>query len=260
MITVNTRRRLAVPDMQRHYICVLKYDPRLCQSRTQALRLKFSARTRLEGVLKIMEKKKLRVTFNAPVTLTFVIICFVSLVLGWLTDDFTTDLLFSVYRSSLLSPFTYVRFIGHVFGHASFEHFLANMTTLLLIAPLLEEKYGAGNIIFVILTTALTTGILSFLLFPNVQLLGASGVVFAFILLSSITGVKEGEIPLTFILVAVIYLGEQVVEGILIEDDISNFGHIIGGVCGSVIGYYLNKGKGGKQTPAIDAGDHFTYY
>ncbi len=194
-------------------------------------------------------KKKLKVTFNAPITLMFVLVCFASLILGYLTDGFTTNLLFSVYRSSLFSPFTYVRFIGHVFGHANFEHFLGNMMTLLIIAPLLEEKYGSGNILFVILTTALTTGVLSFILFPNVQLLGASGVVFAFILLSSITSVKEGEIPLTFILVAVIYLGEQVYDGLFIDDDVSNFGHILGGICGSVIGYQLNKGKGGPTAP-----------
>lgn len=211
--------------------------------------------------------KKPKVTFNAPVTLTFVMVCFAALILGYITKGWTTNHLFSVYRSSLFSPLTYVRFIGHVFGHASFEHFLGNMMTLLIIAPLLEEKYGSSSIMLVILTTAATTGILSFLLFPNVQLLGASGVVFAFILLSSITSVKEGEIPLTFILVAVIYLGEQVYEGIFIDDNISNFGHILGGICGSVIGYFLNRdGVSGSNTGkptntgSTSSNNNYTYY
>ena len=193
--------------------------------------------------------KKFKVTFNAPVTLMFVAVCFAALILGYITGGWTTHHLFSVYRSSLLSPLTYVRFFGHVFGHANWDHFLGNMMTLLIIAPLLEEKYGSVNVLWVILATAGVTGVLSFLLFPNVQLLGASGVVFAFILLSSITSVVEGEIPLTFILVAVIYLGQQVYDGLFVVDNISNFGHIIGGVCGSVIGYKLNKGKGAKSQP-----------
>ncbi|MBQ1388391.1 MAG: rhomboid family intramembrane serine protease [Clostridia bacterium] len=199
-------------------------------------------------------KKKLRITFNAPVTLTFTGICLAALILNYITKGFTNDLLFSVYRSSMLNPFTYFRFIGHVFGHADFDHFIGNMMTLLIIAPLLEEKYGSANIILVILTTALSTGILSFILFPNIQLLGASGVVFAFILLSSITDVHEGEIPMTFILVAVLYLGQQILSGIFIDDNISNFGHFLGGTCGSIIGFKLNSRKG--LTPPTDT----TYY
>ena len=70
---------------------------------------------------------------------------------------------------------------------------------------------------------------------------GASGVVFAFIILASFTGFKEGEIPLTFILVAVIFIGQQVYEGIAVQDNISNMAHIIGGIIGAVLGYLLNK-------------------
>ena len=54
---------------------------------------------------------------------------------------------------------------------------------------------------------------------------------------------EEGSIPLTFILVAVLYIGEQIYQGVFIDDDVSNFTHILGGVCGAVLGYYLNKGK-----------------
>ena len=66
---------------------------------------------------------------------------------------------------------------------------------------------------------------------------------FAFILLASFTGFKEGEIPLTFILVAVIYIGQQVIQGLFISDNVSNMGHIIGGVIGSIAGFGLNKNR-----------------
>lgn len=188
--------------------------------------------------------KKIKVTFNAPVTLWFVILCFGALVLNIVTKGWANNALFSVYRSPLYNPLTYVRFVGYAFGHASWDHYLGNMVTLLLVGPLLEEKYGSRKLAIVMLFTAVITGILSFIIFPHVQLLGASGIVFAFILLASITGVKEGEIPLTFILVAAVYLGEQVYQGVFMVDNVSNFGHIIGGLCGSLIGYLLNKGSG----------------
>lgn len=186
-------------------------------------------------------KSKLKISFNSPVIIGFSAICLAALILSFITGGRTNDLLFSVYRAPMTSPFTYLRFIGHVFGHADMAHFMGNMTLILVIGPLLEEKYGSRNIVWVILITALVTGIVHFLLFPHVALLGASGVVFAFILLSSFTGIREGEIPLTFILVAVIYIGEQIYQGIFVADNISNLTHIIGGVVGSVIGYKLNK-------------------
>lgn len=150
---------------------------------------------------------------------------------------------FSVYRSSLLDPLTYVRFVGHVFGHAGWEHFLGNIMLILVVGPLLEEKYGSADLLFVILATALVTGIANFALFPRIQLLGASGVVFALILLSSFTSMKEGEIPLTFILVAALYIGQQVYQGIFVNDNVSNLTHILGGLVGAGLGYVMNKDK-----------------
>lgn len=114
---------------------------------------------------------------------------------------------------------------------------------ILVVGPLLEEKYGSANMLFVILATALVTGIVHFLLFPRVQLLGASGVVFALILLSSFTSIKEGTIPLTFILVTVIYIGGQIYSGLFEQDNISNLTHILGGFVGAGLGYVMNKNR-----------------
>ena len=187
--------------------------------------------------------KSLRIVFNSPVVLTFSLICLAALLLGKMTGGASTKLLFSVYRSSLADPFTYLRFIGHVFGHANWEHFIGNITLLLVIGPMLEEKYGSSNILFVILTTALVTGIVNFNLFPHVQLLGASGVVFAFILLTSFSSFKEGTIPVTFILVAIIYIGGQLYDAVFVRDNISNLTHILGGCVGSALGYVMEKNK-----------------
>lgn len=187
--------------------------------------------------------KKIRLSFNSPVILGFTLACFIVLILDKVTGSASTRAFFSVYRSSLASPFTYIRFFGHVLGHASWDHFFGNIMMLLVVGPLLEEKYGSANILFVILATALVTGVINFIFFPHVQLLGASGVVFAFILLASLTSIEEEKIPLTFILVALIYIGQQVYDGLFIRDNVSNLTHILGGIVGSDLGYVMNKNK-----------------
>lgn len=186
---------------------------------------------------------KLRLSFNSPVILGFTILCFGALLLNWLTKGYTNNLLFSTYRSSLMNPLTYVRFFGHVAGHAGWDHFMGNIMLLLVIGPLLEEKYGSANILFVILSAALVTGVINYIFFPHIQLLGASGVVFAFILLSPFTGVKEGTIPITLILVAVIYIGQQIYEGIFIQNNVANLTHILGGLVGAGLGIVMHKNK-----------------
>lgn len=184
-------------------------------------------------------KKQLRISFNAPVILLYVAGCFAAWFLSKATGGATNTQFFSVYHSSFANPFTYVRFIGHVLGHVSWEHLISNMTIILLIGPLLEEKYGSGFILKVILFTAVITGVAHFFLFPSSALLGASGVVYAFIILSSLTGQKNGALPLTFILVAVIYIGGQIYQGIFVQDDVSNLTHIIGGIVGGLFGIWM---------------------
>ena len=189
-----------------------------------------------------MRQKRLHIVFNAPVSLTFAGICLLALILNTVTGGVSNALIFCVYRSSLLNPLTYVRLIGHVFGHSSLSHFSGNMMTFLILAPLLEEKYGSRNLILTILATALVTGIVHCIFFSG-ALLGASGVVFALILLSSFTDIRQGEIPLTLIIVAVMYIGTQIAEGLFVQDNISNLTHILGGVVGALAGFRLNSGN-----------------
>lgn len=194
-------------------------------------------------------KKKLRITFNAPVVLSLVAISFLATLLNYITDGASGRMLFMTYHSSLLSPLTLVRAITHIFGHADWSHLIGNMSYLLLLGPMLEEKYKSSTLAIVIVLTALATSLVNYIFFPYIALCGASGVVFAFILLSSFTSFKDGEIPLTFILVALFFLGQQVYEGITVQDNISNTAHIVGGIVGGITGYVLNKsGKNEMQS------------
>ena len=185
--------------------------------------------------------KKLNITFNSPVVLGFALLSFVALLLGIVTQGASTRAVFMTYRSDPRSPLTYIRFFTYVLGHSGWEHFIGNMSFILLLGPAIEEKYGSVKVLVVILITALITAIVNAVFFPNAALVGASGIVFAFIVMTSFTGFKSGEIPLTFILVAAIFIGQQIFDGVFINDNISNTAHILGGVVGAAIGYIWNR-------------------
>lgn len=186
-------------------------------------------------------KHKYKITFNAPVILSFVAVCFSVMIINYVTGGVSNRTFFVTYHSALSSPMTYIRLFTHVLGHSGWEHFIGNMSYILLLGPMLEEKYGSSRVLQVIIITAFVTGVINYVFFWNVALCGASGVCFAFILLSSFTTFREGEIPLTVILVAIIFLGQQVYEGIVLQDNISNMAHVFGGIVGGVIGFSLNK-------------------
>lgn len=184
---------------------------------------------------------RIRVHYNSPVVLTFALVSLGALVLGFLTGGWSTRAFFCVYRSSLSDPLTYVRMVGHVLGHGSYAHYMGNMMLLLVVGPPLEEKYGSKRLLMCILITALASGLVQFFLFPNTALLGASGIVFMMILLSSLAGMREGSVPLTLILVAVLYLGGEVVEAVTARDNVSQLTHIVGGLCGAGLGFGMKR-------------------
>lgn len=182
-----------------------------------------------------------RLQYNSPVILSFFFLSLLALLLGHMTGGWTTAGLFSVYRSSLADPLTYIRFLGHVLGHADLSHFLGNMLLLLVVGPPLEEKYGSRTLLIGMVLTALVSGVLQFICFPNSALLGASGIVFMLIMLASLAGMKDGRIPLTLILAAVLYLGQEVYAMVALRDNVANFMHLVGGVTGTVFGVVLAK-------------------
>lgn len=186
-------------------------------------------------------KKKIQIYFNAPITLGFVAICLIALLLQIITNGWTTNIFFSTYSSSLLNPLTYIRLVGHVFGHANFNHLVSNALYILLLGPMLEEKHH-NRMIVVILVTAVTTGLINNIFFPNTQLLGASGVVFAFIIWASITGREKG-IPITLIFVAILWIGSEFYDAFALSDSISQLTHIIGGCCGGGVGMFFKNKK-----------------
>ena len=186
----------------------------------------------------------MRVKYNAPVVLTFTFISTAVLIINETLIKNLMDSWFVVQgRGSFQfnSIHSWVTLVSHAIGHAGWEHLLNNFLMILLIGPILEERYGSVRLLFMMFVTALVTGILNIFLFST-GLLGASGIVFMMILLASFTNFSKGEIPLTFILILALYIGSEIFAAFNNRDDnISQFGHIIGGLCGSFFGFSRQK-------------------
>lgn len=183
--------------------------------------------------------KKLQ--YNSPVVLTFFFLSLAELILGVVSGGWTKMALFAVYRAPLSDPLSYLRLFTHVLGHANVEHFLSNMLLFLVVGPPLEEKYGSRTLLIGILLTAVVSGALQYAFFPGSALLGASGIVFMFIMLASLAGMECGRIPVTLLLVAALYLGQEVYSIFFVQDNVANFMHLVGGACGTAFGFSMAR-------------------
>ena len=124
----------------------------------------------------------MKIKYNSPVILTYAILSICVLVFfsnGFIAKNFS-----SPSHLSFTDPYFYLRLISYIAGHGGLSHLIGNLIIILLIGPLLEEKYGSGKLFEMILITAVTTGLLNAFLFST-SLLGGSGIAFMLILLGS---------------------------------------------------------------------------
>jgi len=187
----------------------------------------------------------MKLHYNSPLVLSYALFCTIVYFLNVFTAGSFVNMFSVPPTINWSNPLEYVRLFTHIIGHdySSMTHLVGNMTYILLLGPILEEKYGSQKLLLMILVTAGFTGLLN-VLFLNTGLLGASGIVFMFIILVSFTNTKESGIPLTFVLVIALFLGQEIINSFK-SDNVSQFAHIIGGVFGGIFGYFLRpSGKG----------------
>jgi membrane associated rhomboid family serine protease len=192
---------------------------------------------------------RIRLRYNSPVILSFAIIAAAVLLIDQLTGGTFIRTYFVIYPDfNVASPLSWLRLVSYVIGHRDWSHLISNFSFILLIGPVLEEKYGSLPLLFMMIITALTTGVLNILV-VRTGLYGASGIVFMLILLSSFTNIRQGEIPITFILIVALYLVREFVNA-LTPDTISQLAHIAGGVVGGLFGFLF---AAREQKPALAA-------
>ncbi len=176
----------------------------------------------------------MRLVCNAPLILSYAGLSLAVLLVDTVAPGFAATWCSSPSELHVSSPLFFLRLFTYVLGHASWNHLIDNFTVVLLVGPVVEERYGATRLLAMIAFTAVAAGLLNALFFPT-SLMGASGVAFLLIVLVSFRDTTEREIPLTFVLVFALFLGRELLA-MFREDNISQFAHIIGGVSGGVMG------------------------
>ena len=192
--------------------------------------------------LKLFQMKhRPKFDYNAPFCLSFALLSMLVYVMGLLSGGWVPERFFSLPGAASLAQWTtWPRLILHVLGHASAEHLFSNLVIFLLVGPLLEKMYGSRLLLLLSLLTAILTGLLMIVFFKG-SLAGASGIVFAFIILSSFANAKSGTVPLTFILISVIFLGGEILRALSGEDQTARFAHIAGGLVGGIAGFLIAR-------------------
>jgi membrane associated rhomboid family serine protease len=178
----------------------------------------------------------MKIKYNSPVILTYSIISIC--VLTICSNEFAAQYFSSPSSLSFTNPSWFLRLISYIAVHSGLKHLMGNLMIILLIGPLLEEKYGSVKLLVMILITAVTTGLLNAVLFSN-SLIGGSGIAFMLILLGSFSNIRSKEIPLTFILIAILFVGSEIISTLKV-DQVSQFSHLVGGFIGAAYGFIKN--------------------
>ena len=209
---------------------------------------------------------KIRVTYNAPVTLTFT---FLSIAILLISSFLWKPLISFIFtcpggKSSpnpfnFSAPLDYLRIILHIFGNTNWNQFISNFAFILLLGPVLEEKYGSPLLSLMMAITSLVSGVLNACFGANV-LTGSSDIVFMMVLLVSFNSISKKQIPLSFILVLILYIGREVlslISGNFSENGFSTLAHITGGICGSLFAFLAtpkSKSKPSETKQAVTKG------
>ncbi|OGZ93970.1 MAG: hypothetical protein A3H69_00455 [Candidatus Sungbacteria bacterium RIFCSPLOWO2_02_FULL_47_9] len=192
----------------------------------------------------------MKLSYNSPIILTLALVSAVVLAFdsflftGLVANFFTTPTAFTPY-----SPTDYFRFVSYVFGHANWAHLSGNFLLILLVGPSVEERYGSGRLLFMILATTVASAAAMFFFF-HYHALGASGIAFMLIILNSFTGKTSDAgkvlVPITFLLVFSLYFGSELMSS-LQTDNTSHFGHLAGGAFGALFGFFMRPERGGLR-------------
>ena len=205
----------------------------------------------------------MKIKYNAPATLTFSLLCTAIFAISeYLLPELGIrfgaernlsfiDAFFTVPSSISFNPAqpsNYLLLFTHIFGHAGWNHLIANLSLILILGPLLESAHGSFTLALMILVTGFATGVVNVCFFAS-PLLGASGTVYMMVLLSSFTNRNKSEVPLTFIMVVILFMGREI-TGAFDGSNVSRFAHLAGGLCGSLFGFFASPERAGRAQDA----------
>lgn len=176
-------------------------------------------------------------SYNSVVIISYFVICLIILILNYITKDNLNRFLM-LKRGPIINPMTYIRLFTSSCCHEGWSHFKNNFLIILIVGPMLEEKYGSIALLKMMLITCICTGIIH-LVISKRPAIGASNITFMFIALSSVVNISEGKVPITLLLVFLFYVVDEIIKAITrSKDNIGHDAHIMGAICGFIFGYF----------------------
>ena len=221
-----------------------------------------------------MAKKKfnlnIKVAYDAPVTLTFVIICAIIFLLNMLMAKGGKSLGLENYLASPTTqtgvmpfipsaPVSYVRLLFYIFGSGAAGNAVAggasllftNLILIMLLGPAMEERYGSAIIGIMIFVSALFSGVLN-ACFCQTSLVGAVPVVSMMIFLNAFMSFSKKKFPLSFAAVMVLFVLLQIFSG---AGAVQIIICIAGGLCGSLFAFLTSPKMKAEKKASKSSGD-----
>lgn len=195
-----------------------------------------------------------RLTVEAPVMILFCFVCVVVHVLQQTVWSNLNRFLAVQDRVDFTNAMQIPSLFTHVIAHdGSLNHIKGNLVHLLLVGPSAEHVYGSPTMLLMIVLVAFTSALAHIALGnANSHQLGASGVVFAVILLNSLVAAAAGTIPLSFLLTAGIYCWDELYLFFSGTDQVSHHAHLTGAIVGTAVAYYM-RGGAAKLVSTLDS-------
>lgn len=177
-------------------------------------------------------------SYNSKVVLSYFIICFIVLILNkWSKDKINNFLVFR--KGSILNPMNYIRLVASGLCHKDWSHFRNNFVFILLLGPMLEEKYGSMALLEMLVITSIASSLVHLILTKG-GAIGASDNVYMMVVLCSLVNITTGKVPITLILIFIFYVADEIIKQFSKKKDmVSHDSHIVGAICGFIFGYFL---------------------
>jgi GlpG protein len=122
----------------------------------------------------------------------------------------------------------------HIFGHSSWSHFLGNVVYIAMLGPSVEETFGSIPLMIMTLLSAVFIGIVS-VIFKN-PCYGLSSIAYMWVILNTFQINNSKKIPLTSIILLVIFVLPEVIAMFVKSDNIGHQNHVLGAIFGLVFG------------------------
>ena len=177
-------------------------------------------------------------SYNSVVIISYFLICLLVLIIDTISKGKLNNFL-TTRRGSLWNPMTYIRLVTSGLCHKDWTHFRNNFVMILLVGPLLEEKYGSISMLEMIIITTIASSLVHLFIYEN-GAIGASDNVYMMVVLCSIVNISQGKIPVTLILIFLFYVADEIIKQIFKRNDnIAHDSHIVGAICGFIFGYFI---------------------